>query len=186
MITSFAGYARMLESRITALEAANAGQDIDAHSDGGSSESTPAETAKDNRSVIEEGGVDVVMEAKFFRLEDELLPKGDLVDRSNERGYFQSDDDPDQIIRVLYLPVDGIDPANLHKKRPNPQDIDMISVAVMSKPIASFFVERLGMPLKDKITLRITKPFRPLLQNIGALRGQLLRLERVYSPGNQP
>ncbi|KAK0707756.1 hypothetical protein B0H67DRAFT_321770 [Lasiosphaeris hirsuta] len=89
-------------------------------------------------------------------------------------------------LRVLYAPIrEDSEPQDLAERNPNaeppnPDDVEIITFGITSLPLTDFFEEELDFDLDTDYLIRLGKPFRPLIRNIGQIRGHLQKLEDKY------
>ncbi|KAI8267858.1 hypothetical protein K4K58_006987 [Colletotrichum sp. SAR11_239] len=123
---------------------------------------------------------DIKLEAKFFKAsEDDFWPDGDVKDLADQPGRFSSALDQAQVLRVMYNILPG--QFNVDSASPDPAHVEIIYVSILSDAIASFFREVLGLDCGfGHTTVRLSRPFRPLIRIFKPLKDQLAKLENDY------
>jgi len=176
MVRGIIDYVLSLEDRIKKLEAAER-ETLERDSEtrvpakeGGSTQKAEAPSA--------EQGTKLLMEVKFFGAEGEFSADGGWKNNIKLSGSYQCDTDPMQLIRVLYNQKTNTSRTN-HEQDPDPEEIDILALAILSEPISSFFTKRLDISV-DNSLVRMGKPFRPLIRNLNLLQEQLAKLEGRY------
>ncbi|KAM7192881.1 hypothetical protein V8F20_008678 [Naviculisporaceae sp. PSN 640] len=95
---------------------------------------------------------------------------------------YMCEEDPRYLIRVLYNKIrDRPKHSEDHDEgEPDPEDVDVLTFGVLSKPISSFFESILGMEFENGDLVRFGKPYRPLIRHYHDLRKHLNKLEQKY------
>ncbi|TQN68815.1 hypothetical protein CSHISOI_06653, partial [Colletotrichum shisoi] len=119
-------------------------------------------------------------EVKFFEavVEDFTLD-GNLQDNATDYGRFSYNKDQPQVLRVLYNKLS--DHKTIDQTNPDPAQVEIIYLSILSDPIASFFRDVLGLDCGSGYScMRFSKPFRPLIRNLKPLRDHLAKLKEAY------
>ncbi|WQF80779.1 Putative AAA+ ATPase domain, ATPase, AAA-type, core [Colletotrichum destructivum] len=147
---------------------------------------TNQETIKDPHNEVippdETGSADpnnVRTEVKFFEAGvEDFYQDGSLQDNATDYGRFSSSKDHPQVLRVLYNKLS--DHKTIDKINPDPAQIDIIYLSILSEPISSFFRDVLGLDCGPGYNcIRFSKPFRPLIRNLKPLRDHLANLRKA-------
>lgn len=167
IVRGFADYVRALEDRIAKLEA-------DSGAKATQEEAPLAE-------VISATG-DPSMRTTFYRFSNgQTFDFIDQIDdeKWKEKGTFTSEVDERQFLRVLYQ---GGSTQNDTTTSADPgPDIDILALQLFSAPVATFLENMApGIMLHNDNLLRLTKPFRLLIQNAEAMKDQMKRLQERY------
>ncbi|KAM7204873.1 hypothetical protein V8F33_001462 [Rhypophila sp. PSN 637] len=121
---------------------------------------------------------------KFYDAAGHIDKNGKFQDvhEGAEPGTYMCEEDPRYLIRVLYAKVkDGAqEPADLDSTPPDPEDVDILTFGVLSKPVSAFFENIFGIEFENGDLLRFGKPFRPLIRHHQDLRKHLSKLEQKY------
>ncbi|OBR12926.1 AAA family ATPase [Colletotrichum higginsianum IMI 349063] len=117
---------------------------------------------------------------KFFEaVVEDFHQDGNLLDSATDYGRFSSNKDHPQVLRVLYHKLS--DHKTIDKINPDPAQVEIIYLSILSDPIASFFRDVLGLDCGSGYAcMRFSKPFRPLIRNLKPLRDHLAKLEEAY------
>lgn len=117
---------------------------------------------------------------KFFEaVVEDFYQTGTLQDNTTDYGRFSSNKDHPQVLRVLYNKLS--DHKTIDKTNPDPAQVEIIYLSILSDPIASFFRDVLGLDCGSGYAcMRFSKPFRPLIRNLKPLRDHLAKLEEAY------
>ncbi|KAL9118847.1 MAG: hypothetical protein Q9187_004598 [Circinaria calcarea] len=172
LVKGLVDYLRVLEDRIDQLE-----------SDTG----TKAEKVDEpSIRLTESSNSTVEVAVKFFNSAAYLGEDGSYLKAvdETEKGTFTCGHDTQHLIRVLYSKIknDGAEPLKRADcEPPNVGDIDILTLGVLSEPIAAFFAKQLDIDAEDDHLIRFGKPFRPLIRHLGRVREQLKKLESNYS-----
>jgi len=182
MIRSVLDYTRMLEDRIGKLETAESARL--AREKQGTSEDTVVEAQAAVAGGEKQAGKgdDLLLEAKFYSAEGEFSPDGEWKDNASKKGSYQCNTEPNYLIRVLHTWQGGIPSLTPIGDTPDPDEIEMLGLGIMSEPIAAFFAARLNLTAAGPLgrLIRMGKPFLPLVRNLEPLRAQLAKLEERY------
>ncbi|KAH7020445.1 hypothetical protein EDB80DRAFT_222237 [Ilyonectria destructans] len=181
MVRGIVDYVRTLEDRIQKLESSEVGraekekekerQQTD--------QEIGVETSKPSYRVKEWG--EIVPEIKLFHIDGEFDSDGDWKYNEAKKGSYQCILDTNSLIRALYSWTEGVPPPRIHQQPLDPEHTDILIFGIISKPVASFFGDRLGIGDKSTpLSIRIGKPFRPLIRNLQPVRDQLAKLEEKY------
>lgn len=95
---------------------------------------------------------------------------------------YMCDEDPRYLIRVLFTRIRDRPKHSEDRDdtQPDPEDIDVLTFGVLSKPISAFFERILGMEFENGDLVRFGKPYRPLIRHYQDLRKHLSKLEQKY------
>jgi len=166
IVRGFADYVRTLEERIATLEA-------NSEVKGPMNKTTP-----DN--VVSATG-DPSMRTAFYKFCDgQTFEFIDLInnDAWKEKGTFTSEVDERHFLRVLYQgsstpssPTESLDPG---------PDIEVLALQLYSAPVATFLEKLAQHQVHKDHLVRLTKPFRLLIQNADTIRDHLKRLQEHY------
>lgn len=181
MVRGIVDYVRTLEDRIQKLESSKVKR-------------VQKQKEKERQQTDEETGVErsapsdpvnerreVVAEIKLFHVDGEFDSYGNWKNNRHEEGSYQCLLDTNSLIRALYSWTEGVPPPRIHQEPLDPEHADILVFGIMSKPVASFFRDRLGLGDKTtSLSVRIGKPFRPLIRNLQPVRDQLAKLEEKY------
>ncbi|KAH7303069.1 hypothetical protein B0I35DRAFT_447306 [Stachybotrys elegans] len=177
MVRGVIDYVRTLEERIQKLEAA----EMERLRKGKRTDDDEINVFNEPNPTNEWG--DLLLEVKFFHAEGEFNNDGGWQDNLHRKGSYQCNLDPKSLIRVLYNWAEGAESKRLNNgQRPDPDDIDILALGIMSEPIAGFFKNRLGLEADKSNLVRIGKPFRPLIRNLKPLKEHLAKLEMDFGP----
>ncbi|SPO05931.1 uncharacterized protein DNG_08620 [Cephalotrichum gorgonifer] len=171
MVRGLVDYIQTLENRIQKLESATSKVED-------KMEDKMEDRMEDKK---DEWGV-LVPEAKFFHADGELDGHGNFRDNSHKKGSYQCPHDTNSLIRALYKWTGDERPRYNPPQQPSdPEHIDILMFCILSKPVSSFFRDRLGLGDRSSpLYVEIGKPFRPLIRNLQQLRDHLAKLEAKY------
>ncbi|KAL6410848.1 AAA family ATPase [Ilyonectria robusta] len=181
MVRGIVDYVRTLEDRIQELESSEARR-------------SEREKEKERQQTDDETGVgrskpsdavnewpQVVLEIKLFHVDGEFDRYGNWQNNRFKKGSYQCTLETNSLIRALYSWTEGVTPPHIHQQPLDPEHTDILIFGIMSKPVASFFRDRLGIGDNSTLlSMRIGKPFRPLIRNLQPVRDQLGKLEEKY------
>lgn len=124
---------------------------------------------------------EIVAEIKLFHLDGEFDSYGGWHDNRHKKGSYQCILGTNSLIRALYSWTGGAPPSRIHQEPLDPEHTDILVFGMMSKPVASFFRDRLGIGNDNTSpSMQIGKPFRPLIRNLQPVKDQLAKLEEKY------
>ncbi|KAK0714402.1 hypothetical protein B0T21DRAFT_340107 [Apiosordaria backusii] len=132
----------------------------------------------------------VELTARFFDLHEQLAINAKFwnVHRENaphQPGLYKSDHDSQQLIRVLCART----PTAAHDLPavPDPKEIELFQISVLSNPIAAFFASHLkvfegeiGIDKGNGRLVRFNRPFKPVIRLWKQVKETLRKLEMVY------
>ncbi|KAF5661965.1 ATPase family AAA domain-containing protein [Fusarium circinatum] len=120
------------------------------------------------------------LEVKFFLGATEFNRQGKYTPDKTKSDTFSCDTDSQHFIRALFNWIDGADSQPAGNDEPDPAKADLISLRVESTHISDFLKASGNLSTSLYPSLRMRKPFRPLLQNYHVIKEQLSKLERRY------
>ncbi|KAF4963138.1 hypothetical protein FSARC_8851, partial [Fusarium sarcochroum] len=190
LVKNVVDYVRVLEERIRRLEENQSRQQTNDTSSpdlvdgslpsavGGADYLTgdPNKTGSENQSL----------EVKFFPSATEFNRQGKYTPSSEKSDSFSCETDHQHFLRVLFNRAEGAVQSQPHgHHRPNANEIDLVGLRIHSDPIAEFLKAEGDLSTNLQPSLRMKKPFRPLLQNFHKFKAQLSKLERMFTPTHE-
>ncbi|KAJ6035875.1 hypothetical protein N7540_000154 [Penicillium herquei] len=128
------------------------------------------------------------LSAQFYPVDQEFGLDGKLVGKNDKFLAHSNNKEPNTLIRAVYSWTDDIakSPPKLSStESPLPEQVNLISLSIFSKPIAKFFETELGFQAVDHDIVRIGIPFRPLLRNLQAMREHTEHLRLTFGPEDE-
>ncbi|GKT47613.1 uncharacterized protein ColSpa_07794 [Colletotrichum spaethianum] len=173
LLTGVMDYMKVVDDRLCTIEGKLRSNGEDKKTSVAGDSSPPSEAGDPDPE-------DIRNEVKFFEAgEDDISSDGNLIDMAADHGRFSSTKDHPQVLRVLYNKLS--DDATVDKASPEPGQIDITYLTILSDPIASFFRDVLALDCgQGHACIRLSKPFRPLIRNIKPLKDHLAKLEKAY------
>lgn len=100
--------------------------------------------------------------------------------RSGEKSFINMN--PKYVLRVLFgwNGRQNGQPSHDILSQPDPSQIEIFGIHIHPEPIAKFFEKQVGSQMDRSSVTHLAKPFRVLIRNAAAIRGQLDSLERKY------
>ncbi|KAM7212416.1 aaa family atpase protein, partial [Rhypophila decipiens] len=122
---------------------------------------------------------------KFYDAAGHIDKNGKFQDvhEGAEPGTYMCEEDPRYLIRVLYAKLnDGAQASDEddNSTAPDPEDVDILTFGVLSKPVSAFFENIFGIEFENGDLVRFGKPFRPLIRHYHDVRKHLAKLEQRY------
>ncbi len=188
LVNGLVDYVRVLEDRITKLEERDSNATPDPKPP---LQWLPPQTAQDYHRAWhpDEELRTVFFDAAFGSLD----ATGEYKNvHGADQGHYLSTYNPGPEIRVLYKRLDtpwgakrdqGHEDRNLDmpdEEPPSPDDIDILAIGITSAPIISCICLLLDEPTFDRCSLRIGKPFRPILRLLSRIRSHQQSLKEKF------
>ncbi|KAF5635828.1 ATPase family AAA domain protein [Fusarium sp. NRRL 52700] len=121
------------------------------------------------------------LEVKFFLGATEFNRQGKYTPDKAKSGTFSCITDSQHFIRALFNWTDVADSQPAGNDEPDPAKADLISLRVESAHVSDFLKASGNLSTSLYPSLRMIKPFRPLLQNYHAIKEHLSKLEQRYN-----
>ncbi|KAJ4018796.1 hypothetical protein NW752_005924 [Fusarium irregulare] len=179
-VNSIVDYVQVLEERIGKLEeAVDVAKAKPENADAVATEDADKATGTGDG---EEKDKDQTFEAKFFHSATEFNREGKHKPDKSKDGTFSCDSDSQHFIRVLFNWTDGrVQSQPAKDSQPDPEKVDIIALRIESEPVSEFLKATVNLSTNLFPSLRMKKPFRPLLQSYDKIKEQLAKLDRWYN-----
>ncbi|KAK4194935.1 hypothetical protein QBC40DRAFT_317742 [Triangularia verruculosa] len=134
----------------------------------------------------------IQVNAHFFELWQQRIADPEFFNphrkKQQQAGFYTSENDRQQLIRVLYQRSIGYQQEPDFSVAPDVEDIDILEFGVLSNHIVDFFTSMLEMNINENGInkgngryLRFSKPFKPVIQQRDKLHSHLRKLELDYA-----
>ncbi|CVL03548.1 uncharacterized protein FMAN_15136 [Fusarium mangiferae] len=181
LVNNIVDLVRILEKRIGRLENDEPAE-VNEHND---TDMISGHATQAQDQVSEVAPKNKPLEVKFFPSATEFDQQGKYAPDTSRPGTFGCVTDSQHFIRALFSWRDGPDSQPLVNDEPDPANANLIALRIESAHISDFLKASGGLSTNLHPSLRMMKPFRPLLQNYHAIREHLSKLELRYD-GQDP